>query len=335
MNRFAFTDCTTVGQALAELGRGAEIKAGGIDLLDRMKDGVSSPSRLVNIRNIRALEGIQDGSSGLKIGPLATLAEIQNHQGIREKYAALADAAGHAATPQIRNMATAGGNLLQRPRCWYFREEEFHCLKKGGDKCFAIPGEHQYHAIFDNGACAIVHPSALAVPLMAMNAQIELTSNSGKRTIPMEQFFVTPEQNVLVENVVRPDELLTAIQVPKPAAGARSAYQKYGEKESFDWPLADAGVVLEMQGNVCRRAAIVLGAAAPVPMRATGAESLLANQPISEELARAAGRAAMRGATPLERNGYKIPMFETAIYRTILLAAGMMDRDPSAVGGAA
>ena len=335
MNRFAFTDCTTVDQALAELRAGAAIKAGGIDLLDLMKDGVSAPPRLVNIRNIRALQGIQDGASGLKIGPLVTLAEIQDHKGIREKYAALGDAAGHAATPQIRNMATAGGNLLQRPRCWYFRAPEFHCLKKGGDKCFAIPGEHQYHAIFDNHTCAIVHPSALAVPLMAMNAQIELTSNSGKRMIPMEQFFVAPQQNVMVENVVRGDELLTAIHVPAPAAGTRSAYQKYGEKESFDWPLADAAVVLEMHGQVCRRAAVVLGAAAPVPMRATQAEALLANRPVTEELARAAGRAAMRGATPLERNRYKIPMFETAIYRTILLAAGMMDRDPSAVGGVA
>ncbi len=170
---------------------------------------------------------------------------------------------------------------------------------------------------------------------MAMRASVELTSNSGKRTLPMDQFFVAPEQNVLVENVLRADELLTAISVPAPAAGTRSAYQKYGEKESFDWPLADAGVVLEMQGNLCKRAAIVLGAAAPVPMRAAGAESMLAGQAITEDLARAAGRAAMQGATPLEKNHYKIPLFETAIYRTILLAAGMMARDPSAVGGAA
>lgn len=335
MNHFSFTDCTTVGQALGELGRGAEIKAGGVDLLDRMKDGISSPSRLVNIRNIRALEGIQEGPSGLRMGPLATLAEIADHKGIQQKYGALSDAAGHAATPQIRNMATAGGNLLQRPRCWYFRAEEFHCLRKGGDHCFAIPGENQYHAIFDNHQCAIVHPSALAVPLMAMRASVELTSNSGRRIIPMDQFFVAPEQNVLVENVLRADELLTAISVPAPPAGTRSAYQKYGEKESFDWPLADAGVVLEMQGNTCKRAAIVLGAAAPIPMRAAGAESMLAGQAITEDLARAAGRAAMQGATPLEKNHYKIPLFETAIYRTILLAAGMMSRDPSAVGGAA
>jgi len=334
MNRFTFVDCTTVDQALAELKDGAVLKAGGIDLLDLMKEGIVSPARLVNIRNIGSLRGITAGEDGLHLKPLVTLAEISEHPEVRRDYSALADAAGHAATPQVRNMATLGGNITQRPRCWYFRSSDFDCKKKGGasQECHAHDGENQYHAVMNNGSCASVHPSSTAVPLVAMNAQVEITSKRGKRKVNMADFYLPPEKSLVNETVLQPDEIITGIFVPKPQHGTRSAYQKYGEKESFDWPLADAGVVLVMEGKKCRTAAVVLGVAAPTPIRSREAEQALAGATINETTARAAAKAAMQSATPLSQNGYKVQLFQTAIYRTILLAAGQMDRDPSAAG---
>src|ERR1700728_4269661 len=261
MNKFAFVDCMTVDEALGQLSEGATIKAGGIDLLDLMKDDVVSPSKLVNIRNVASLRGINAGKDGLRLGPLSTLSEIADHPEIRKSYTALADAAGHAATPQVRNMATLGGNIMQRPRCWYFRSSDFDCKKKSGDAngdCHAINGENQYHAVMNNSTCAMVHPSSTAVPLLAMNAQVELTSKRSKRRVAMSEFYVPPEKSLINETVVQPGEIITAVFVPAPEAGTRSAYQKYGEKESFDWPLADAGVVLVMDGTYCRKAFVVL-----------------------------------------------------------------------------
>jgi xanthine dehydrogenase YagS FAD-binding subunit len=335
MNKFTFVDCVTVDEALGQLGDGATVKAGGIDLLDLMKDDIVAPGKLVNIRNIGSLRGITVGKDGLQLGPLVTLSEIAAHPDIQKDYSALSDAAGHAATPQVRNMATLGGNIMQRPRCWYFRSNDFDCKKKSGDTngdCHAINGENQYHAVINNSTCAMVHPSSTAVPLLAMNAQVELTSKRGKRRVAMSEFYVPPEKSLINETVVQPGELITAVFVPAPEVGTRSAYQKYGEKESFDWPLADAGVVLVMDGTYCRKAFVVLGVAAPTPIRATAAEAILSGKNIDEATARAAGKAAMQGATPLSQNGFKTQLFETAIYRTVLLAAGQMQRDPSAIG---
>lgn len=334
MNKFAFVDCTTIDQALSELKDGAVVKAGGIDLLDLMKDGIVTPPKLVNIRNVESLRGIAATSEGLRLGPLSTLSEIADHPDIQRDYSALSDAAGHAATPQVRNMATLGGNITQRPRCWYFRSTDFDCRKKGGasQECHAYEGENQYHAIMNNSTCAMVHPSSTAVPLLAMSAEVELTSKRGKRTVAMSDFYVPPEKSLINETVLQQGELITSIFVPAPERGTRSAYQKYGEKESFDWPLADAGIVLVMDGQKCRKASVVMGVAAPTPIHSKPAEAVLTGAVIDEATARAAAKAAMQGATPLSQNGYKTQLFQTAIYRTILLAAGQMQRDPSAIG---
>ena len=333
MNSFVLADCTTVDAALSQLKDGAVVKAGGVDLLERMKNGTIQPAKLVNIRNISALRGIHETESGLTIGALTTLAEISEHPGVRGRHQILADACGHAATPHIRNMATLGGNLLQPVQCWYYRSADFQCIRKGKEFCFAFGGLNQYHAIMDYGTCPSVAPSSSAVALLALNASIELTSSkSGKRTVALKDFYVQPDANPTKFTVIEPDELLTAVTIPKPAAGTRSAYQKYGEKESFDWAVADAGVVLEMDGNICRRAVITMGAASPVVRRSAEAEAALTGKPITEETARAAGKAAMANVQPLSMNGYKVEMFPVAIYRTVLLAAGQMERDPSAAG---
>ena len=333
MNRFSVAQCTSVDAALAALKDGAVVKAGGVDLLDRMKEGTAQPEKLVNIRNVSALRGIRETDQGLEIGPLTTLAEISEHPLIRSHYQVLADACGSAATPHIRNMATVGGNLLQHVQCWYYRSAEFQCIRKGKDLCFAFEGLNQYHAIMDYTTCPSVAPSSAAVALLALNGSVELHSaKTGKRTVAIRDFYVVPDANPTKFTVIEPDELLTAVVVPKPAAGTRSAYQKYGEKESFDWAIADAGVVLEMDGDTCRRAVITMGAASPVVRRAANAEAALAGKPITEETAREAGRLSVEGAKPLSMNSYKLDLFPVAVYRTILLAAGKRDRDPSAAG---
>jgi len=331
MNSFSLADCTTVEAALSQLKDGAAVKAGGVDLLDRMKNGTDTSTRLVNIRNIPSLRGIQVTQQGLTLGPLTTLTEVSDHPIVRAQYAVLSDACGHAATPHIRNMATLGGNLLQRLQCWYFRSADFECLRKGKEICFAFSGLNQYHAIMDYGGCPSVAPSSGAVALLALDANLELTSAAkGKRLVPIREFYVHPDANPQRYNVMGADELLTAIYVPKPAAGTRSAYQKYGEKESNDWAIADAGIVLEMDGNLCRRAVVTMSAASPVVRRSPEAEAVLTGKTITPELARAAGQASMHGAMPLSMNAYKVQLFPVAIYRTVLLAAGQMGRDPSA-----
>ncbi len=300
----------------------AIVKAGGVDLLDLLKEGLVTPAQIINIRDIPNLDRITyDARDGIRIGTLVTLAQIAAEQTLQRTHTALTDAAFHVATPQIRNSATLGGNLLQRPKCWYFRHEAFRCLKKGGSSCFALEGEHEYHAVFNNQTCPIVHASTMATPLMAMNAELILTSSRGTRTVPLEKFFVTPEQDVRRENSLQRGEIITQIRIPSQNANTRSAHIKQGEKESFDWAIVDVAVVLEQAQGRVNRASIVLGAVAPVPIRARAAEAVLINRPLNEETARAAARAAVQSATPLRENGYKVPILEAVVRRTILQAA--------------
>lgn len=245
----------------------------------------------------------------------------------KRSHTALVDAADHVATPQIRNVVTIGGNLLQRPKCWYFRHEAFQCLKKGGDRCFALEGDNEFHAIFDNQTCPIVHASTMATPLVAMNASLVLTNQRGStRTVRLEEFFISPEKDVRRENTLQTGEIITEIRVPPMNANTRSAHIKQGEKESFDWALADVAVVLEQEGKKVSRASIILGAAAPVPWRARAAQAALVGKPVTEETAILAARAAVQGAKPLQENGHKVSIFEAVVRRTILLAASNATR---------
>jgi xanthine dehydrogenase YagS FAD-binding subunit len=320
---------TTVAEAMTAIddepgpGKGALLKAGGIDLLDLLKEGLVQPGTVVNLREIPQLDTIVNEADGsLRIGALATLANLAAHPLLRRRYPALTAAAAASASPQIRNVATLGGNLLQRPRCWYFRATEYRCLRKGGEHCFAISGENQYHAIFNNMPCAIVHPSTAATVLVALGATLELINRNGKvRQSLLEEFFVTPQEDVTRENSLHSQEILTAIRVPPLGAGVRMAHLKQGERDSFDWPLADVAVAIDLASNGnCRSAAIILGAAAPVPFRAKAAEKILAGRRLDDHVAREAGQAALDGATPLSKNAYKLPLFETLVRRAILAA---------------
>jgi xanthine dehydrogenase YagS FAD-binding subunit len=322
MNRFGFASPTSLEEAVASLGPGATLKAGGIDVMDLLKEHLIAPERLVTLRAVPELDRIEEKPDGLHLGPMVTLSQIAEDAAVRRRWRALAEAAGRAATPQIRNVATVAGNLLQRPRCWYFRSEAFPCRKKGGDRCYAQAGENAYHAIFGNGLCAAVHPSATATALTALGARLAIMGPAGRREEPLDGFFVAPEADVKREHSLGEREIIAGIVVPPPPAGSGSAYMKQGEKESFDWPLAEVAVLLEREGGRCKRASIVLGAAAPVPWRAKAAEAALSGRAVDEAAARDAARAAVQGATPLEQNGYKVILFETMVRRAILAAEG-------------
>jgi xanthine dehydrogenase YagS FAD-binding subunit len=342
MNRFEWVDAGTVSDAVgadsvtvaeAMRSRTGEppsnqavvVKAGGVDLIDLMKEGLLTPRRLVNLRGVAELSVIaQDQDGALRIGAMATLAQVGEHPLVRARHVALADAAARSASPQIRQVATLGGNLLQRPRCWYFRSAPHHCARKGGEACFAFAGENQYHAIFDHHGCAIVHPSTAATALVALGARIEIATLQGdRREARLEDFFVLPEVDIHRENDLKPGEIVTAIVVPALGPTARSVHIKQGERDSFDWPLADVAVVLDLASDgTCHLASVVLGAAAPVPHRAKAAEAALLGHVIDESTARTAASAALAGASALTKNEYKLPIFETLVRRAILVAAG-------------
>jgi xanthine dehydrogenase YagS FAD-binding subunit len=340
MNRFSWTSPKSVAEA-AELAsatvadamsgnvatdaRGPSlVKAGGTDLLDLMKEGLVEPARVVSLAALGELKTIVKGPDGaLQLGSLVTLDRLARDAVVGERYPALARAAGASASPQIRNVATLGGNLLQRPRCWYLRAAEYHCLRKGGGHCFALTGENQYHAIFDNRPCAIVHPSTLATMLVALGASVVLADPEGRqRRLALEDFFVSVEKDAQRENVLQPQEILLHVELPPPAPATCMAYVRLGQKGAFDWPLVDAAVVLEFAADGgCRSARIVMGSVAPTPWRAREAERVIVGSHVEETVAIEAAGAAVRGATPLAKNAYKVTLARTIVQRALLEAA--------------
>jgi xanthine dehydrogenase YagS FAD-binding subunit len=323
MTGFEWSEPTTLEDAVAQLARpGALAKAGGVDVADRLKERLDAPSRLVSLRRLPGLDGVREDGGELALGPLVTLARLARDPLVRARLPALADAARGAATPNVRNQATLGGNVLQRPRCWYFRQEAFPCLRKGGDTCYAMEGRNQYHAVLANDPCAIVHPSDLATALVAYGARAEILGPGGRRTEPLEALFVLPDEDPTREHRLGAGELLAGLRVPAPGPQVRSAYVKIGERDSADWPLAAAAVVLDLDAGTCRRASVVLGAAAPVPWRAREAERVLVGRRVDAASADEAARAALARARPLSENGYKLPILVAAARRAILSAAG-------------
>ncbi|HEY3203006.1 MAG TPA: FAD binding domain-containing protein, partial [Thermoanaerobaculia bacterium] len=253
-----------------------------------------------------------------KIGALATLARIEADPGLQKTYPALAAAAAGAATPQIRHMATLGGNLCQRPRCWYYRLEEFDCRKKGGSDCFAMEGENRFHAIFDTDLlCCCLHPSATGTALLAYGAELETISPRGKRILPIETFFSRPTHDATRENNLKAGEIIETVRIPAPAAGARSVYRKLKEKESFDWPIVEACVSLTIYNGLIRDARVVLGSVAPTPHRSKEAEAVLIGARPGEDVARKASETAVRGAKPLAQNAYKVRLARVELERAL------------------
>jgi xanthine dehydrogenase YagS FAD-binding subunit len=325
MQNFQWVDARTVDEAATLLAGSVAAspivaKAGGIDVLDLMKEGILAPTTIVNLKSIAGLDRIGFSSSdGLEIGALATLNNIAASTEVRTRYPALADAVSRASTPQIRRAATMGGNLLQRPRCWYFRNAVFHHVEDV--HAYVREGENQYHAIFDNARTALVHASTPATALTAYDARVELRGPHDRhRIIPLRDFLLPPEPLRDNDTMLERGEVLTRVLLPPPAPGTRAAYHKQTERESYDWPICDVAVVLTMDGETVTSAAIAMGWVAPTPRRATSSEEMLVGHTLSEHLARSAARAAVADATPLSKNAYKVTVLEAVVRRTILKA---------------
>jgi xanthine dehydrogenase YagS FAD-binding subunit len=325
LKAFAYVNPANEKEAVAALKTDAVamVIGGGQDLLARMKDYIDSPDRLVNLKGLDAtIAATPDG--GMKIGSAVKIVDLFEHAQVAKLYPAINAAAIEIGTPQIRNQGTVGGNVNQRPRCWYYRNEEFVCYKKGGSRCFAVNGENQYHAIFGNdGPSHIVHPSSLAVPFVAYGAKFRVIGPSGEREIAATDYFTRPTlQNVLKENVLEDEEILTHVILPPPG-NVKTGHYEVRYKASHDWPLAFTTVVLAMNGSTIQSARVVLGAVAPVPWRSKPAEEALTGKPLNEATAAAAGEAAVSEAAPMSGNAYKVQIAKTAVKRAVMNAAGI------------
>ncbi len=326
MNKFEYAMPQDIPQALSSVQHsGAVFKAGGVDLLDLMKEGIIAPSRLVHINNIEALKVIsrtKDG--GLALGANLTIAEIAELRELSGAHQALPQAAGSTATPQIRNLATLGGNLCQETRCWYFRDQNFSCSHKGGSQCFALQGENYYHALFDNkSGCVRVNASSISIALVALGAKLRITSAESSRDVSVAEFLVAPSQDIEKTHILERGEIIEAIILPASKPHQRSFYYKQKEKQSFDWPVAEVAVSWVQKGGVCENPTVILGAAAPTPWRSKKAEAVLAGQKITKKLAEKAAQAAMSEATPLSQNANRAKVFEAVIARVISWAGGV------------
>jgi xanthine dehydrogenase YagS FAD-binding subunit len=320
VNNFSYSRPATLKEASAQLGKEqgkVALLAGGTDLLGEMKDNLLTPERLVHIKHLRELQGIRPGKAGLRIGAATLLVDIVESTAVQEQTPLLAMSAGKVGTPQIRNMGTIGGNLCQRPRCWYFRNG-YPCFKHGGNTCFSATGENEYHAILAAGPSFIVHPSDTAGALVALGATVRIAGGTRERTVPIERFFVTPRENVLRENILLPNEILTEIEVPNAPAGSKAIYVKEMVREMWDFPLCSVAAMVTMKDGIVQDARVVLGGVAPIPYRAAKAEAALRGKPLNEVSAAAAGEAAVEGARPLAKNAYKVPLTKAVVKRALL-----------------
>jgi xanthine dehydrogenase YagS FAD-binding subunit len=322
MNAFDFAAPTSVEDAIRLLdGQNTAALSGGTDLLSRIKDQVTSPRRVVYLKDIKASAGISgDGGSGLVISAGTLLATIVDHKAIREDYPALWQSTIEVGTPQIRNMATLGGNLLQRPRCWYFRNGNGLLAMKDG-KSLVHGGDNRYHAIFmTDGDALFVNPSSLAVPLIALSATATIKGPNGERTVPVEDLYVVPRSEKDSELTVAPGELLTKVMIP-PARGKNASYE-VRQKQAHDWPLVMASVNLSFDGDSVSTSRIVIYGVAPIPWRSAAAEKSITGKAVTLETAAAAGEGATEGAMPLSMNAYKVSLTRTAVKRALLAAVG-------------
>lgn len=319
MQAFAYASPATIQEAVALLADRwgvADVLAGGTDLLNLLKDYIHKPQRVVNIKNIKELGGIRKTPAGLRIGATVTLSELLASAEVRAEYPSLIRAAQGVNSPQMRNMGTVGGDLCQRPRCWYFRQG-FGLLAMKDGRSLVREGDNRYHAIFGNqGAACFVSASSFGPPLVALNARVKMVGPKGERELPVEKFFVIPQSEAEREIALRPDEILTEILVP-PATNVRNATYEVRQRETLDWPLVTASVALTMKGTAVASARVVLGHVAPVPWRAVEAEKVLTGKGLSSAVIEKAAEAATTGATPLSKNAYKLQLVRAAVRRAL------------------
>jgi xanthine dehydrogenase YagS FAD-binding subunit len=331
MKGFDLHEPTSLSEAvglLDQLGAGGKVLAGGSDLVGGvLKDwvtgkGMPLPSALVDITTLPELKGISPSSDGLTIGATTTLSEVIESADVQKSIPLLSDAAKTIASPLIRNFGTLGGNINQRPRCWFFRGEDFNCYKKGGDFCYSVTGDNTYHAIIGGELCYIVHPSDTATALLALNASARLTSPSGERVVPFDQYFHGPREDVLTENVLKPNEVMTHVVVPNPAAGTRMSWTKLKDRQVYDFAVVSVAVAFTLDpSGKWSDGRVVLGGVSPVPYRASVVETALKGQDV-RTAAKTAAAQIRTVARPMSLNAYKVDVAQNLIERTLLQALG-------------
>lgn len=322
MEQFAYASPKTVKEALALLGsdwNDAALLAGGTDLISMMKEYLATPKTVVNLKGIKKLHGVTEHGNEVRIGAITTLDDLVSNPIIRSQFPSLIQAAMGVTSPQIRNMGTVGGDLCQRPRCWYFRGGLGLLGVKDG-KSLVTDGENRYHAIFGGGPAYFVSASSFGPALVALDAKILISTPTATRTVKASEFFVTPKDGNTREIALAPNEIVTEIEIPK---GTTNATYEVRHKEGLDWPLATASVALQMSGKRITSAKVVLGHVAPTPWNAAAAAEFLAGKTIDQSVAEAAGAAAVKGATPLSQNEYKVQLAKVAVKRALLTAAGL------------
>ena len=318
MQSFEYVNPTTVQEAVGLLGSKwgqTDVLAGGTDLISLMKDHLHEPKRVVNIKNIKELEGVSKTADGLRIGALVTMDELAKNADVKASFKSLSDAAAGIPSPQIRHMGTAGGDLCQRPRCWYYRQGMGLFAMKDG-KSLIPGGENKYHSIFAEGPAYFVSPSSLGPALVALNARVKLVSAKGTREVPVAKFFVVPKDESAREIALQPNEILTEIIVPN--ATVKTSTYELRQKEALDWPLVAAAVTLEMNGTTVKSARVVLGHVGPTPVESAAAARALVGKTVTAANAEAAGKAAVAGAKPLSQNAYKVTLAKVAVKRALL-----------------
>jgi len=313
MKPFAYARGTSLEDVVVVLDEACRPLAGGTDLLGLMKADLSAPERLVDVRTLSCLDVITAAEDGLHVGAVVTLSRLAKAVDGRADIACLREAIVGTASPQLRHVATIAGNLVQQPRCWYYRNKEVPCWRKGGNRCFAVQGDNTYHTILGRSPCHAVHPSDPAVVLLALDAEVLLVGPDASRRMPLREFYRLPDRASRQDHVLAANELITEIVIPAQPTGTRSVYVKVAERSSWDFALVSAAVVVVMDGDRVRRASIALGGVAPVPWRAEAAEQALAGQALSAGVIDAAAQAATEGARPMSKNGYKIDLVHGAV----------------------
>ena len=324
MNPFAVATPTSYEQAATLLKdkrfKLPVLKGGGMDVVDHLKEGLWEPDLVINIKRVPAAgDAVRMEGGKLVIHAAATMADIVASRLVQEHAPVLVQALEHAATPQVRNVATAAGNLLQRPRCWYYRGQQFDCLKKGGSRCFAAEGENRYHAIFGGGPCHIVHPSNLAPAMHVCDGAVHLTGGA-RASLSVADLYHMPDKGIRTEHNLEADEVVTHLSLtPAP----RSGFYAVKEKQSFDWPLVFACVKLELDGSKIVSARVCAGAVAPVPWALPRVEAALKGVGAADDDAiRKACAVATEGATPMSDNAYKLRLLPVAVHRAVVRATG-------------
>lgn len=328
MKSFELHDAGTVEEAVSLLnkfGPTAKVLAGGSDLVTGvMKDwvrgkGMPSPDKLIDVTTIPELVGISIKSGSATIGAATTLTSISESDELKKGWQVFADSATSVASPLIRNFGTLGGNLNQRPRCWFFRGENFDCYKKGGDFCFAVTGDNRYHAVVGGELCYIVHPSDTATALLALNASANVAGPSGRRVVAFDNYFTGPREDVLRENLLKSNELLVNVTIPALAPNTKTAWNKLKDRQVYDFALVSVAAVVTQENGVWKDGRIVLGGISPVPYRAKVVEAALAGKNIKDGI-KAAAAALKTVARPMSLNAYKVDLAINLIERTVLSA---------------